>query len=63
MISIITVKCKRCGKEIATTSRSILGLDSLKAKYGNICQGCMDQDEQYRMLDEMANKIIGDYNK
>jgi len=52
-ITIETVKCKRCGKELSTTSRSIHGLDKLKKQYGYICHDCTTPAER----DEMVNAI------
>lgn len=53
-ITIERVNCRRCGKEISTASRSIYGLDSLKARYGSICHDCTTDDERNEMLNAMA---------
>ena len=60
-IQIFETKCKRCAKPITTTSRSLLGIENLKAKYGDICEACMPKDEQYQMLKEMGEAIVGKY--
>ena len=60
-IQFYETKCRRCGKPITTTSRSLLRLDNLKAKYGSICEACMSEDEQAEMLNEMGKAIIGAY--
>ncbi len=57
-ITIETTHCKRCGKLLATASRSLYGLDTLKAKYGNICQDCITPDELVEMNDAIGKGII-----
>jgi len=57
-ISIETVKCVRCGKSIATTSRSVLGLDTLKFKYGYICSDCATPSEKQHILEEIGKTIV-----
>ena len=57
-ITIETVHCKRCGREIATASRSIHNLDSLKAKYGNVCQDCTTSEERAEMTTAIAEGIL-----
>lgn len=56
-IQIITTSCERCGKPLATTNRSIHGLDRLKAQYGIICEGCITKEEQHDMLQAMGQAI------
>ena len=56
---IYETKCRRCGKPIFTTRQSLLGMDNLKVKYGGICEACMPKDEQYQMLKEMGEVIVG----
>jgi len=57
-ITIEQTACKRCGKPLATASRSILGLDRLKARLGSICSDCTTEDEKQEMLRAMAGAII-----
>ena len=56
-IKLLIVACKRCGKPITTTSKSLLGLAALKAKYGSICEACMGKDEFYLMLKEEGEQL------
>ena len=49
-IQIVTTKCKRCGKQIATGSRSLIGLDSLKSALGDICNDCITPEERQIIL-------------
>jgi len=57
-ISIITVNCKRCGKSIATASRSIYGADAAKVAFGNICQSCTADEEKHEILHCIGETII-----
>jgi len=57
-ITIERVNCRRCGKEISTASRSVLGLDALKAQYGSICHDCTTPEERNEMLHKMAGGIL-----
>jgi len=57
-ISIITAPCRHCGKPVATASRSILGLDELKARYGVVCSDCITGDEVQTLLIHMGEGII-----
>jgi len=56
-INIVMTKCKRCGKPLVKTDRSLYGLDTLKEKYGDICQDCMSEDETMEMLREQGQGI------
>lgn len=57
-ITFYVTECKRCKCELTTSSRSILGLDKLKEKYGSICRECMSEDERQEMLDAMGSGIL-----
>ena len=57
-ITIEQTTCRRCGKPLATTSRSLFGLDRLKARLGSICSDCMTEDEKQEMLEAMGDSII-----
>lgn len=39
-IQLIETKCEKCGKPLVTTSRSLHGLDALKAATPILCAGC-----------------------
>jgi hypothetical protein len=58
-IRIIQTACRRCGAPVATASRSVWGLDALKAKLERICEACMTPEEQDAMLREMGQQIAG----
>ena len=49
-IRIVTTKCKRCGKQLATANQSLTGLDSLKAALGDICAACITTSERQIIL-------------
>ena len=57
-ITIETVNCKRCGKSLSTTSRSIHGLDNLKAKYGYLCHNCTTSEERNEMVNAIGMGIV-----
>lgn len=57
-IAIFKTHCKRCGKEVYTTNRSITGADALKAELGSICQDCITPEEELRILHSTANSIL-----
>jgi hypothetical protein len=57
-IRIVTTKCKRCGKQIATGSHSLVGLDSLKAALGDICNDCITPDERQTILRAQGQKLV-----
>jgi hypothetical protein len=62
-ITIETVHCKRCGRELATTSRSIHGLDNLKAQYGYLCHDCTTESERQAMIEAIGHGMsISWYN-
>ena len=49
-------KCKRCGKDIYTSNRSLYGLDELYAKYHGICEGCLTESERIELRDIFRRK-------
>ena len=38
--------CRRCGKALATGSRSLYGADAAKARLDRICRSCITPEEQ-----------------
>lgn len=62
-IQIVTTKCDRCGKPLATTNRSIHGLDSLKAECGNICSTCATESEKFEILQQQGQALAGKYRR
>ncbi len=57
-IRLETTKCKRCGKALTTTNKSLYGVDRVKEEYGSICSECMTEKEKYEMLNEQAKAIL-----
>lgn len=57
-IIIIATHCERCGKPIHTASRSVLGLDGLKARLGNICSQCIGTDKEHELHMAIGGSII-----
>lgn len=58
-IYIVETKCKRCGKPLHTTNRSLYGADALKAELGSICSACTTPEEKERILHGTASAILG----
>ena len=56
-IRIVTTKCNRCGKQLATANQSLTGLDSLKAALGDICKDCITQEEHQMILQAQGAKL------
>jgi hypothetical protein len=54
---LISTTCRRCGKPIATGSRSLFGLEDLKTQYDRVCQDCLSSDEQNDLLHTMGEQI------
>lgn len=48
-IKLFQIRCKKCGKPITTTNRSIYGAEDLKAKYGELCCDCVSVEEKARI--------------
>jgi hypothetical protein len=60
-IAIIVSKCRRCGKPLATASRSIWGADAIKKKYELICDDCLtpeEKDDMFQKQVEQVKKVI-----
>lgn len=57
-IHIVMTKCKRCGKSLAKTDKSLYGAEKAKAQYGDICSDCMSSEEKFDMLQEQAKAIL-----
>lgn len=56
-ISIVTTKCKRCGKSLSTTSRSLLGLDAEKIAFGDVCKDCVTPEEMQSILNVQGKEL------
>jgi hypothetical protein len=59
-IRILTTNCKRCGKPLATLSRSLYGAEQAKAQYEGICQDCVLPDERQEINNLIAEAILED---
>lgn len=58
-INIVHAPCKRCGKMLAMTDRSIYGADDAKKKYGGICSDCITPEERAEIEKAIAGSILG----
>ncbi len=58
-ISLISVNCKRCGKALITTDRSLHGLDSLKRAVGILCSDCTTEEEKQELNHEIGKRLAG----
>jgi Protein of unknown function (DUF2688) len=58
-IQIITTSCRRCGKPLATLSRSLYGAERAKANLDRICGDCVTEEERQEMLVAQAQAILG----
>jgi len=56
-IAIVKTECARCGKEIFTCKRSLLGSESLKRKWGMICEDCITPEEKHQILEDQGQVI------
>lgn len=50
--------CRRCGCELYTGSRSILGADAAKARLDRLCEACTTPAERDQMLEAQAAAIL-----
>jgi uncharacterized protein DUF2688 len=57
-ITIITTSCRRCGRTLATASRSIHGADRAKAQLGSICESCITPAERIEILNAIGGAIL-----
>ena len=56
-IRIETTTCRRCGQKLATASRSLLGLDQLKAQWRILCSHCITPEERHNLLIQMGEAL------
>jgi len=54
---IISTKCKRCGKNIATLNRSLYGANAAKAQYGSMCKDCLLPHEKIEIEKAVENAV------
>jgi hypothetical protein len=57
-IAIVKTSCKRCGKPLFSTNRSIHGASRLHAKYAGICSVCTTEEEKEEMLYGIGSAIL-----
>lgn len=62
-IQIVVSKCKRCGCQLATASRSIYGNDVAKRKYELICKNCLTDEEYNDMNKNQADFMRNNFCK
>jgi hypothetical protein len=56
---IITTTCRRCGKALATGSRSLYGADAAKAELDRICENCVTPEERQEIQRAIGQAIAG----
>lgn len=57
-VKVTSTVCRRCGRPIATLSKSLYGCDELKARLDRICTGCITVDEAQEILAGQAEAIL-----
>lgn len=62
-IRFLTTTCRRCGRPLVTTDRSIHGADAAKARYDRICSACVTPEEEQAMLDAQAQTVLNHKGK
>ncbi len=58
-ISLISVKCQRCGKTLVATDRSLYRLDDLKRAVGVLCSDCATEEEKQELNHEIGKQLAG----
>lgn len=51
-------KCKRCGKPLMTSTRSLWGSDEGHSKYSGICSSCLTNTENEDMVRFIKEGIL-----
>ena len=57
IVRFTTVYCRRCRKPLSTATRSLLGLDALKDRWGILCSNCITPEERHQMLSEQGQAL------
>ncbi len=60
---IHTVPCPRCGKQVATLTKSLYGLDAAKKQYEGLCSSCVTEEEEKDIIEIQARGILAKYGK
>ena len=54
--------CKRCGRPITTSIKSITQADNLKKKYDRICPNCITPEERHEIFLGVLKQMTGGDN-
>lgn len=52
-------RCSRCHRPLTVSVKSLLGLDTLKEKWGILCADCITAEEQHQLLSEQGLALSG----
>lgn len=52
-----STKCKRCGKNIMSSNKSLHGANETHAKYSGICSECITPEERKEIEDSIAEAL------
>lgn len=55
---LIRSTCRRCGCEVWTGSRSLFGLDAVKAEHDRVCDRCTTPAERQRIEAHLRAAVI-----
>ena len=58
-----TMRCKRCGREIATMSRPIYSTPEVMQKWQGICSRCITDKERFELMQDMNMGIQKKFQK
>lgn len=56
-IEIVTTKCKRCGKQIASMSQPVYSSQATMNKWRGICKDCVSDAERFQMMQDMNEDV------
>lgn len=57
-MTLKSIECKRCHKELITLTRSIFKLDQLKEQYGSLCRDCITEDERNDLNQKLTDFLV-----
>lgn len=56
---LVVIGCRRCGKSVTSTNKSLTGADQLWRKYAGICSDCITPSEKHEIDHGIIAKIAG----